>query len=245
MMTPAAGPAPGLGSHAAAAARVVAERRWRLGVHSRGHPHRIIEDLLRGLAAQAVDYKKQAPYNYKCRKVFPALGARPQPSCSHPAYRIGRQLSVRALPSPQGMIPSRHGCLQMLQSTKASPLPAERLHIRAASRAALCMPLEGRTALQRRMPQNLNRGTVKVGWKADACGRPAAAAEVCLDLLARESTGGAQPEVLGKEGGRAASLPGSAERLLKFEVQMYKMRDGEYCIDIQVPPGAVLTPIQR
>ena len=30
------------------------------------------------------------------------------------------------------------------------------------------------------------------------------------------------------------SLPGSKERVLKFELQMYKMRDGEYCIDIQV-----------
>ena len=55
--------------------RVVAERRWRLGVHSRGHPHRIIEDLLRALTAQRVAYKKTAtPYNYKCRKVYPALG---------------------------------------------------------------------------------------------------------------------------------------------------------------------------
>ena len=33
------------------------------------------QDLLRGLAAHAVAYKKQAPYNYKCRKLFPALGA--------------------------------------------------------------------------------------------------------------------------------------------------------------------------
>ncbi len=60
--------------------RVVAERRWRLGVHSRGHPHRIIEDLLRALAAQKVAYKKMAPYNYKCRKVYPALGKTPPTS---------------------------------------------------------------------------------------------------------------------------------------------------------------------
>lgn len=34
--------------------------------------------------------------------------------------------------------------------------------------------------------------------------------------------------------GSSSSLPGSRERILKFEMQMYKMRDGEYCIDIQV-----------
>ena len=79
-MTPAAGPAGHCGPPGAGQARLVAERRWRLGVHSRGHPHRIIEDLLCSLAAHAVAYKKQAPYNYKCRKVFPALGARAAPA---------------------------------------------------------------------------------------------------------------------------------------------------------------------
>lgn len=68
---------PGSSGGPAPAQRVVAERRWRLGVHSRGHPHRIIEDLLRALAAHKVAYKKMAPYNYKCRKVYPALGAAP------------------------------------------------------------------------------------------------------------------------------------------------------------------------
>jgi hypothetical protein len=59
---------------AAPGQRLVAERRWRLGVHSRGHPHRIIEDLLRALHALSVSYKKLAPYNYKCRKLYPARG---------------------------------------------------------------------------------------------------------------------------------------------------------------------------
>ncbi len=78
------GPAP--------AQRVVAERRWRLGVHSRGHPHRIIEDLLRALAAHSVAYKKMAPYNYKCRKVYPALGAAPAPL--HPTPCPVHRLSI-------------------------------------------------------------------------------------------------------------------------------------------------------
>lgn len=35
----------------------------------------------------------------------------------------------------------------------------------------------------------------------------------------------------GGSGGGRGGAPG--ERVLKFELQMYKMRDGEYCIDIQ------------
>ena len=31
------------------AQRLVAERRWRLGVHSRGHPSAIVAELLRAL----------------------------------------------------------------------------------------------------------------------------------------------------------------------------------------------------
>jgi hypothetical protein len=59
-----------------------------------------------------------------------------------------------------------------------------------------------------------------------------AAAEMKLEALARESKHGTD---IGADGG-SANLPGSRERVLKFELQMYKMRDGEYCIDIQVKP---------
>ena len=59
-----------------------------------------------------------------------------------------------------------------------------------------------------------------------------AAAEMKLEALARESENGTD---IGADGG-SANLPGSKERVLKFELQMYKMRDGEYCIDIQVKP---------
>lgn len=71
--------------------RVVAERRWRLGVHSRGHPHRIIEDLLRALHALSVGYKKVAPYNYKCRKLYPARGE----PCYRPLDHMYYQCEVK------------------------------------------------------------------------------------------------------------------------------------------------------
>ncbi len=53
-----------------------------------------------------------------------------------------------------------------------------------------------------------------------------------LEALAKESENGAGVTI--SDNGRNLSLPGSKERVLKFELQMYKMRDGEYCIDIQV-----------
>ena len=56
------------------------------------------------------------------------------------------------------------------------------------------------------------------------------AAEMKLEALAKESENGIDIS----DHGRSMSLPGSKERVLKFELQMYKMRDGEYCIDIQV-----------
>lgn len=49
--------------------RLVAERRWRLGIQSRGHPSAIIAELLRALRASQVMWKKGAPYNFKCRKI--------------------------------------------------------------------------------------------------------------------------------------------------------------------------------
>ena len=58
-----------------------------------------------------------------------------------------------------------------------------------------------------------------------------------LDALARENHNGVQ-----SDHGSSSSLPGSTERILKFELQMYKMRDGEYCIDIQVSGMTQCTP---
>ena len=53
-----------------------------------------------------------------------------------------------------------------------------------------------------------------------------------LEALARESENGV--DISDNSHSAGLGLPGSKERVLKFELQMYKMRDGEYCIDIQV-----------
>ena len=50
--------------------RVHAERRWRLGTHSRGHPSALMAELYRVLQLLGIAWKKLAPYNLKCRKVI-------------------------------------------------------------------------------------------------------------------------------------------------------------------------------
>ncbi|KAK9829879.1 hypothetical protein WJX72_008401 [[Myrmecia] bisecta] len=55
--------------------RVVVERRWRLGVHSRGHPSAIMAEIYRTLTLHRVAWKKTAPYNLKCRTVLGSQGS--------------------------------------------------------------------------------------------------------------------------------------------------------------------------
>jgi len=50
--------------------RVVAERKWRLGVHARGHPSTLMAELYRVLQVAGVAWKKLGPYNLKCRKML-------------------------------------------------------------------------------------------------------------------------------------------------------------------------------
>lgn len=49
--------------------RLLAERKWRLGLAVRGHPSALMAELYRVLQAHGVAWKKLGPYNLKCRKV--------------------------------------------------------------------------------------------------------------------------------------------------------------------------------
>ena len=55
----------------------MAERRWRLGTATRGHPSAIVADVLRSLQMHRIAWKKVGPYTYKCRKALPAPGEPP------------------------------------------------------------------------------------------------------------------------------------------------------------------------
>lgn len=56
--------------------RLVAERKWRLGVHARGHPSALMAELYRAFQMHQVAWKKLAPYNLKCRKVVRVSASR-------------------------------------------------------------------------------------------------------------------------------------------------------------------------
>ena len=62
------------GRQEAVTKRLVAERRWRLAMHSQSHPSSIMRDVLTCLQHNQVSWKKQAPYNLKCRKAVGLLG---------------------------------------------------------------------------------------------------------------------------------------------------------------------------
>jgi len=49
--------------------RLLVERKWRLGMHGRGHPSTLMAELYRVLQKQGISWKKMSPYNLKCRKV--------------------------------------------------------------------------------------------------------------------------------------------------------------------------------
>lgn len=70
----------GSGKTEAVAKRLIAERRWRLAMHSHSHPSSIMRDVLACLQHNQVSWKKQAPYNLKCRKAIGAGGT--NPSCA-------------------------------------------------------------------------------------------------------------------------------------------------------------------
>jgi 5'-AMP-activated protein kinase catalytic alpha subunit len=57
------------------APRLVVERRWRLGLGSRGHPGTIMQALHQALAACGITWKKGGPYNARCRAVIVLKGS--------------------------------------------------------------------------------------------------------------------------------------------------------------------------
>eukprot|EP00798_Chlamydomonas_sp_ICE-L_P023425 gene23425-30706_t len=66
--------------------RVVAERKWRLGTHSCGHPSTLMAELYRVLASLGVCWKKTAPYNLKC---LSAAHTRQLPRPTHVQHKSG------------------------------------------------------------------------------------------------------------------------------------------------------------
>lgn len=101
-------------SQALTAQRLVAERRWRLGAHARGHPSRLMAELYRALAACGVSWKKVAPYNLKCRAVVTV----------HPTRRVARQShTIQCFAPRYGMTRQRPHLATTERQRHSSSLP--------------------------------------------------------------------------------------------------------------------------
>ena len=85
-----AGGAEGGAAGAGPQSRLVAERRWRLAMQSQAHPSSIMRDVLACLQQNQVSWKKQAPYNLKCRKAIGLAGT--------PLYTSVERFPVRRVP---------------------------------------------------------------------------------------------------------------------------------------------------
>lgn len=145
------------------APRLVVERRWRLGVGSRGHPGQIMQELYRGLMVCRVSWKKGGPYNVKCRAVL-TLGQ----NSGGKGLTVSRQNSDAA---------------EMVADT---PTAAQAVAVADAMQA--------------------DDADVAMGG---------------ADLV---PGGGLSP----------------SDREIKFECQLYKVRDGEYALDMQRLSGNLL-----
>ena len=64
--------------------RVVAERKWQLGQHTRDHPSAIMSKLMRFMASNRIAWKKSGAYSLKCRRV----GYTPGTIGSHPCQTL-------------------------------------------------------------------------------------------------------------------------------------------------------------
>ncbi|MEW5318425.1 MAG: hypothetical protein WDW38_009648 [Sanguina aurantia] len=59
----------GISHHSQVQQRLTTDRKWRLGVHARGHPSALMLELYRVLLLNNVCWKKLGPYNLKCRRL--------------------------------------------------------------------------------------------------------------------------------------------------------------------------------
>jgi len=160
--------------------RLVAERKWRLGSHLKGHPSALMAELYRAMAVHSIQWKKLGPYNLKCRKV---VSVKP----SH----LNR-MSEDGIAPDVFLIRAGHG------------------------NGASSSGGSGQDDMQQ-------DGKPIIGVP----GAPAG------NSVGRHGSGSVSTASLAADGQ-------SVEYLIKFEMQMYKMRDEEYAIDVQRLEGELL-----
>lgn len=189
---------------AAPVGRIVAERRWRLGAHTRAHPGAAVADLLQALAARGIAWKRGgAPYNFKCRAVLPPVAGsddirrRENGSAAACGPAASTSSSVDGGAAGEDVVMGGGGSRA---ATSAPPGAA------ASTRGSDAIEVDGGGHQPSERPPRA----------------PAAGASASPHHLA------ASPQSL------------SPQDVLIFEVQLYRVRDGEYAVDVQRISGDVL-----
>ncbi|KAI8473376.1 MAG: kinase-like domain-containing protein [Monoraphidium minutum] len=205
---PHGGAAGGHGPHGAGGAgglpqqRLVAERRWRLGVSARGHPSALMAEVYRALQANGVSWKKAAPYNLKCRRVVTL----------HPTRlsRMSEDGGGGARQQQQQQGGGGGGADEMQQDPSHHP---------------------GGPGQEQQ--QHEQQQPAPFGGKPSAPIALASPGHAAARAAAQAAVGGAPGGGGGGGGGQAV------EYLVKFECQLYKLRDEEYAVDVQRLEGDV------
>mmetsp|Transcript_6363 Transcript_6363/g.12098 ORF Transcript_6363/g.12098 Transcript_6363/m.12098 type:complete len:496 (+) Transcript_6363:583-2070(+) len=86
--------------------RMVAERHWSLGVHTRRSPADVMAEVFRALQALGIGWKRHAPYNIKCRHVIavPHLGPAPCPEMGRAEVVLKFEVQVYRLKEEKYMV---------------------------------------------------------------------------------------------------------------------------------------------
>ncbi|KAI8466197.1 MAG: kinase-like domain-containing protein [Monoraphidium minutum] len=221
---PGAVPPGGGGGGALPQQRLVAERKWRLGVAARGHPSALMAELYR---AHQISWKKAGPYNLKCRRMvtlYPKrLGRMSEDSDGGGAPPGGPALSAPL--APGGALEAGGG----------------------GSGAAL----NGGAGADGKGGGGGGGGAEEMQQDGpDGGGAGAAAAPRPPPLVLKPPNGGPPPASPGRAvaAPRRASAPGgtageegrqAVEYLVRFECQLYKLREEEYAVDVQRLEGDV------
>ncbi|KAG2452015.1 hypothetical protein HYH02_003056 [Chlamydomonas schloesseri] len=185
--------------------RLVAERRWRLGVHARGHPSALMAELYRVMQLNGVAWKKVGPYALKCRA---AVRKPPQEQLL--------QLQRRRGSSGGGGSGAAGGAARMSDDLDD--------HIELDGACGEAPP-----------------GGASAGGGADGAGGGGggggALAHSGSSRRGLPGGGAGGTDVAGAAAGPPGTGDAETHYVMRFESQMYKVRDDEYVIDIQRVDG--------
>lgn len=224
--------------------RVLAERRWRLGVAARGNPSALMTELYRVLQANKVSWKKGGPYNLKCRRVVTLHPARlGRMSEDEPELHSGlHQPSAGSLHTP-GKAAEQQQQVEGWNGTAAAAAAGAGGEIGGGGSAHISSG-GGSDDMQqdRSTPSPSTAAAAAPNGAAPPPPAPVAVAPPPVQVppplispLGRAAAKApATPAVVVVDGRGGGCSGGQAvEYLVKFECQLYKLKEEEYAVDVQ------------